>query len=62
MCAHRLAVVALAICFNEGIILKRLGGINTGHVDLLAMIDRWLTSLETARHGREDGRDASALP
>ena len=40
------AMTALVITFNEGIILERLGGITEGQTDLLAMIDRWLVSLE----------------
>jgi TetR/AcrR family transcriptional regulator len=56
------AVVALVISFNEGIILERLGGVTAGHVELLDMIERWLVSLEGAKHGEEDGHDASALP
>lgn len=56
------AIITLVVTFNEGIILERLGGIHTGHAELLAMIDNWLMSLEAARRGREDGHDASALP
>jgi hypothetical protein len=41
------AMTALVISFNEGIILERLGGITEGQVELLAMIDRWLVSLES---------------
>jgi TetR/AcrR family transcriptional regulator len=55
------AIVTLAVTFNEGIMIERLGGITTGHAELLAMIDGWLASLEAARHGREDGHDARAL-
>ena len=55
------AVVALVGTFNEGIILERLGGIYEGHAELLAMIDKWLVSLEAARSGRKDDSDASAL-
>ena len=42
------AMTALVITFNEGIILERLGGITEGQTELLAMIDRWLVSLEQA--------------
>jgi TetR/AcrR family transcriptional regulator len=40
------AMTALVITFNEGIILERLSGITEGQTELLAMIDRWLVSLE----------------
>lgn len=40
------AVVSLVMTFNEGIQLERMSGISTGHRELLAMIDRWLASLE----------------
>jgi AcrR family transcriptional regulator len=46
------AIVALVISFNEGIILERLSGVYGGHAELLAMIDKWLTSLEAASRGR----------
>ena len=55
------AIVTLVVTFNEGIMLERLGGITTGHAELLAMIDNWLESLEAARRGGEDGHDARAL-
>ncbi len=55
------AIVTLVISFNEGIILERLGGIHTGHTELLAMIDDWLLSLEAASRRREDGHDARPL-
>jgi TetR/AcrR family transcriptional regulator len=56
------AIVTLVVTFNEGVILERLGGIHTGHAELLAMIDNWLVSLEAARRGKEEGHDARALP
>lgn len=40
------AWVTLIVTMNEGIILERLGGIDTGHAALLDGIDRWLTALE----------------
>lgn len=49
------AVTALVITFNEGIILERLSGITEGQAELLAMIDRWLVSLEHA--AAEKGQD-----
>lgn len=48
------ALTALVITFNEGIILERLGGITEGQAELLAMIDRWLTSLQAATQRGED--------
>jgi AcrR family transcriptional regulator len=38
------ALVSLVMTFNTGIIVERLGGIETGHRELLAWIDRWLSS------------------
>ena len=38
------ALVSLVITFNIGMIVERLGGIETGHDELLAWIDRWLSS------------------
>ena len=38
------ALVSLVITFNTGIIVERLGGIETGHRELLAWIDGWLSS------------------
>lgn len=53
------ALTALVITFNEGIILERLSGISEGQEELLAMIDRWLVSLEQASQRGED-RDEGA--
>jgi len=36
------ALVTLVYTFNEGIILERLSGIDTGHRELLDWIDSWL--------------------
>ena len=36
------ALVSLVITFNEGIILERLSGIDTGQAALLEWIERWL--------------------
>lgn len=41
-------ITALVVTFNEGIMLERLGGMRAGQSELLAMIDRWLVSLEQA--------------
>ena len=37
------ALVSLVITFNLGIMVERLGGIETGHAELLDWIDRWLS-------------------
>jgi AcrR family transcriptional regulator len=44
------AVVALVVTFNEGVMLERLSGVDSGHRELLAMIDHLLERLEEARH------------
>jgi hypothetical protein len=38
------ALVSLVMAFNLGIIVERLGGIETGHAALLEWIDGWLSS------------------
>ena len=38
------ALVALVMTFNIGMIVERLGGIDTGHAELLEWIDGWLSS------------------
>ena len=38
------ALVSLVMTFNLGMIVERLGGIDTGHGKLLDWIDRWLSS------------------
>ena len=38
------ALVSLVITFNVGMIVERLGGIETGHDELLDWIDGWLSS------------------
>ena len=38
------ALVSLVMTFNLGIMVERLGGIETGHRELLEWIDRWLSS------------------
>jgi AcrR family transcriptional regulator len=42
------ALVSLVMTFNEGIILERLSGIETGHRELLEWIDGWMEAKETA--------------
>jgi AcrR family transcriptional regulator len=56
------ALVTLVATFNEGIMLERLGGVTVGHAELLAMIDRWLVTLENAKNGGKDGSNESAQP
>ena len=43
------ALAALVMQFNKGLLYERLLGFDRGHADLLASIDRWLTSLEEAK-------------
>jgi AcrR family transcriptional regulator len=38
------ALVSLVVTFNLGIMVERLGGITTGHAELLDWIDRWLSN------------------
>ncbi len=38
------ALVSLVMTFNLGMIVERLGGIDTGHAELLDWIDQWLSS------------------
>jgi AcrR family transcriptional regulator len=38
------ALVSLVMTFNTGIIVERLGGVETGHAELLDWIDGWLSS------------------
>ena len=38
------ALVSLVMTFNLGIIVERLGGVDTGHRELLNWIDKWLSS------------------
>ncbi len=38
------ALVSLVMTFNLGVMVERLGGIETGHAELLEWIDRWLSS------------------
>ena len=41
------ALVALVVTFNEGMILERLSGIESGHAELLEWIDAWLVEKES---------------
>jgi hypothetical protein len=38
------ALVSLVLTFNIGVIVERLGGVDTGHAELLEWIDQWLSS------------------
>jgi AcrR family transcriptional regulator len=38
------ALVSLVMTFNLGVMVERLGGIDTGHEELLEWIDGWLSS------------------
>jgi AcrR family transcriptional regulator len=38
------ALVSLVMTFNLGIMVERLGGVDTGHADLLDWIDTWLST------------------
>src|SRR5215212_9106436 len=38
------ALISLVMTFNTGIMVERLGGIETGHPELLEWIDTWLSS------------------
>jgi TetR/AcrR family transcriptional regulator len=46
------ALVSLVMTFNEGVILERLSGIETGHAELLEWIDAWLERKEKERWPR----------
>jgi TetR/AcrR family transcriptional regulator len=46
------ALVSLVMTFNEGVILERLSGIETGHAELLEWIDAWLARKEEERWRR----------
>jgi hypothetical protein len=37
------ALVSLVVTFNLGIMIERLGGIETGHRELLDWIDQWIS-------------------
>ena len=52
-------LTALVITFNEGIILERLSGVTEGQAELLAMVDRWLASLEQAARRGEDHHEGA---
>jgi AcrR family transcriptional regulator len=47
------ALVSLVITFNEGVILERLSGIETGHATLLEWIEEWMEAKERAWRRRK---------
>ncbi len=49
------AVVTLVTTFNQGVMLEHLSGVTTGHDELLAMIDGWLTEREDAASTDDGG-------
>jgi AcrR family transcriptional regulator len=46
------AIVALVATFNQGVMTERMLGADSGHAQLLAWIDRWLTEQERSRDAR----------
>jgi AcrR family transcriptional regulator len=45
------AIVALVVTFNQGIMLEKLSGIDSGHRDLIRMVDRLIERMrEESRH------------
>jgi TetR/AcrR family transcriptional regulator len=47
------ALVSLVITFNEGVVLERLSGIETGHAALLEWIEQWMDGKEREWRRRE---------
>jgi len=45
-------MVALVVTFNQGVIAERMLGADSGHTQLLAWIDGWLTEQERSRDAR----------
>jgi AcrR family transcriptional regulator len=43
------AMVSLVMTFNLGLMWERLSGIDTGHRELLAAVDKWLVELERGK-------------
>jgi AcrR family transcriptional regulator len=56
------ALVALVITFNEGMILERLSGVETGQQGLLDWIDRWLEAREAEARDSEAADAAATHP
>jgi TetR/AcrR family transcriptional regulator len=46
-------LVSLVITFNEGVMLERLSGIETGHAELLEWIDAWMEAKERSWRRRK---------
>lgn len=49
------AVVSLVVSFNQGVMLEKLSGVDSGHRDLLRMIDRMLERLWEERRRASSG-------
>jgi AcrR family transcriptional regulator len=47
------ALVSLVMTFNEGVILERLSGIETGHAALLEWVDGWMEAKERSWRQRK---------
>jgi AcrR family transcriptional regulator len=47
-------IVSLVMTFNLGYMFESLAGVEQGHQELIAMIDRWLVGLEHATNGAHD--------
>jgi AcrR family transcriptional regulator len=43
------AMVSLVMTFNLGLMWERLSGVDSGHAELLAMVDGWLEELEEGK-------------
>lgn len=54
------AIVALIATFNEGMHLRMLSGITSGHAALLAWIDGWLVQLEKQKRKKRAPSDGKA--
>jgi AcrR family transcriptional regulator len=53
------AVVSLVATFNQGIILERLVGVDSGHGALLESIDAWLVDLESQTTTRVGAKEST---
>lgn len=49
------AIVSLVVTFNQGVMLEKLTGFDSGHRDLLRMVDRLLEGLWEARRDASSG-------
>jgi hypothetical protein len=46
------SVVSLVVTFNQGLMLERLSGVDSGHRELLRMVDRTLERAAVERSGK----------